>query len=221
MTEAPLKLEATLPAARSQGLRGTCVAFALTCAHEQERFGDPDGDALSEQALHWAGKELDPSIGDAMSLKTGAEALAGRGQPYSSIWPYVGSNDPGEPPAGCFDLAFIATAKAVTGSRGAKLRDALTLGRVVCAGIPIWPEFLRAATSATGVIPFTSLARTLTSSHAVALVGHDPNAGAVLVRNSWGTTWGLDGSCWVEEELLAYCSSMWQIADLPARAEEN
>ena len=221
MTETLLTLEFTLPPARSQGLRGTCVAFALTCAHEHERFGDPDGDALSEQALHWAAKEREPAIADAMSLKHGADALADRGQPYSSVWPYVDSGDPGNPPAGCFDRAFAAKAQVLTGVRRQELRDALVSEQVVCAGIPVWPEFLRAAVAASGVVPFTTLARALTPSHAVALVGHDPDAAAVLVRNSWGPTWGMDGSSWVDEELLGYCSSMWRIADLIAPIEED
>jgi len=33
--------------------------------------------------------------------------------------------------------------------------------------------------------------------HMIAIVGYDDSIGAWLIRNSWGTEWGMDGYCWV------------------------
>lgn len=37
-----------------------------------------------------------------------------------------------------------------------------------------------------------------TSNHAILIVGWDDSKQAFLVKNSWGTDWGLDGFCWVK-----------------------
>jgi len=34
--------------------------------------------------------------------------------------------------------------------------------------------------------------------HAIAIVGYDDAKGAWLLRNSWGTDWGINGYCWIE-----------------------
>jgi len=33
--------------------------------------------------------------------------------------------------------------------------------------------------------------------HMIAIVGYDDTLGAWLLRNSWGTGWGMDGYCWI------------------------
>ena len=44
----------------------------------------------------------------------------------------------------------------------------------------------------------------ITQKHAVVAVGHGVigNTKAILVRNSWGSTWGIDGYAWLTEEFL-------------------
>ncbi|MEO6040231.1 MAG: C1 family peptidase, partial [Saprospiraceae bacterium] len=37
-----------------------------------------------------------------------------------------------------------------------------------------------------------------TSNHAILIIGWDNSKEAFLVKNSWGTDWGLDGFCWVK-----------------------
>ena len=206
-----LSLQTSLPPVRSQGLRGTCVAFALTCAHEHRRYGGNKGSALSEEALHWATKELDRRGDDASSFEVGAQALSERGQPLATVWPYVLSGDPGDPPAGCFDTAYTADAVPLEDRTVQFIREAIEQEYVVCAGIPLWLEFYRASNPDRDVIPFTESARENPPSHAVAFVGHDPGRRAIQVRNSWGPTWGINGYAWVSQDVLPYCSSLWKI----------
>jgi hypothetical protein len=81
-----IDLRGSLPPARDQGQRGTCVAFAATAAHEQCRRFTED---LSEEFLYWACKQRDgvpDSAGTTMTAAFGS--LIDTGQATEPIWPY-------------------------------------------------------------------------------------------------------------------------------------
>jgi C1A family cysteine protease len=40
--------------------------------------------------------------------------------------------------------------------------------------------------------------------HAVVAVGHDPRGERILIRNSWGTSWGDAGHAWLTESYLRH-----------------
>jgi hypothetical protein len=47
--------------------------------------------------------------------------------------------------------------------------------------------------------------------HCIAIVGYDDDLGAWLVRNSWGTDWGMDGYAWVKYNDSEIDSCMYQV----------
>src|SRR5690348_230950 len=107
-------LRPLLPPVREQGRRDTCLAFAVTAAHEVMRAGGGDVRLeLSEEFLHWGTRQL---CGDARTtLDAAARALARWGQPEHVVWPYQeGRREAGlayQPPsaafAGCFQAALV------------------------------------------------------------------------------------------------------------------
>lgn len=57
---AAVDLSASCGLTRDQGPRGTCLAFAVTSAHEaRRRCCYNESTALSEEFLYWACKEID------------------------------------------------------------------------------------------------------------------------------------------------------------------
>lgn len=57
---AAVDLSVSCGLARDQGPRGTCLAFAVTSAHEaRRRCCYNESTALSEEFLYWACKEID------------------------------------------------------------------------------------------------------------------------------------------------------------------
>ena len=80
-------------------------------------------------------------------------------------------------------------------------------------GFTVYNSYTQAAT--TGKIPFPTSGESIAGGHAVVAVGYDdgvkiknanPGAtestGALLIRNSWGTGWGMSGYGWLPYEYV-------------------
>jgi len=78
----------------------------------------------------------------------------------------------------------------------AAVRAELDSGRAVVLGLVMFDTLL--LPSATGRIEAPPAGSSQRGRHAVLAVGHD--AEALLIRNSWGPTWGLDGYGWLSDE---------------------
>lgn len=179
---------------RDQGPRGTCLAFAVTAAHEQAR-GRRRGyrpDNLGEEVLYWACKQVDDDQALGTSPQSAARALTATGQSAAELWPYDGGRDDTAanyvPPAVALEIAAMRRATLQgTAADLDSLRDLMRDAHAVVLGIELWPAFYDAHGGDLGVpVP----ADLLGDRHAVALVGFDDHAQQLLLRNSWGDTWG-------------------------------
>lgn len=190
--------------ARSQGyLRSTCLAFAASAAHEIALFDDNDIVDTSEEYLYWASKEHD-TPGPGTTFPAVRDAFATRGQPLESVWPYDEARDDQaasyRPPA----RAHVAQPRwapafsAIPATPNSVCAE-LDQGRAVVLGLPTWPD-LDLPVNGHLVVP--DLSDLDGDHHAVALVGYDEATSEMLIRNSWGLTWGDTGSAWLPLQFL-------------------
>ena len=192
-------MRALLPPVRDQGQRGTCVAFAVTAAHEVARsVGIAVSEDLSEEALFWSCKLIDGNWTSGTTFSSAAGALGVTGQPLEGVWPYNPRRAAGiryDPP--CSPTTDWHTAGLARTSSGlASVRREIDAGRPVVLGLTVF-DTLFIPTSA-GRIDAPATGSPARGRHAVLAVGHD--ADALLVRNSWGTTWALGGYGWLTNE---------------------
>ncbi len=142
-------------------------------------------------------------------LRTTMEALVLFGTPPEHYWPYDAQHFDVEPTAFCY--AFADNYKTIQYLRldppaftPAQVLDAVRLmlayGFPSMFGFPVYEEFDNPANGKTAFPSPTSKYR---GGHAICAVGYDdnlmigPDKGAVLIRNSWGTTWGDAGYGWL------------------------
>ena len=162
-------------------------------------------------------RNLTGAKGDAGAyLRTTMESLAVFGAPPENYWPYDGSAEASnkrfdlEPSPFCY--AFARNYAAVTYLRLdpvnatpehvlANIRTHLAAGFPSMFGFPAYDEYMNAGPD--GKVAFPAPSSQLNGGHANVAVGYDdhlaigPDTGALLVRNSWGTSWGMHGYGWL------------------------
>lgn len=211
-----LDLRPLLPPVRDQGMRGTCLAFALTAAHEIARAGGKQvREDLSEAALYWGCKQIDGDTGSGSEWTSAAAALERWGQPPEERWPYRGDPDAetAPPPAGALDTAICRHARLrPVDASVEEIKRQLQQGRAVALGLWLSRGFF---TPVRGHIPFDGSGDVLDEGHAVLVVGYEdgaaPGIGVLIIRNSWGAGWGDGGYGYLPYAYLKTGANAWVV----------
>lgn len=211
-------VSAALGAVRDQGRRGTCLAFAGTAVHEQARRQRRGtwSEELGEEILYWACKRLDGDGKAGTYPRSVGEVLRDEGQSAGELWPYDGARDETAsdytPPAeACAEQRMRHATLQTVSHRLDDLRTRVDAGHAVILGLELWPAFFRAPD---GVLGVPSAMDLIGERHAVALVGYDDDARILLIRNSWGPSWGEDGHGKLPYDALAVVlGGAWALED--------
>lgn len=203
MIEIQVDLRGLLGDARDQEARPTCLAFAASDAHAARRHG---WTPLScEFAFFHAQRRAARSPAQGALLSAMMAALRSDGQPDEQGWPYLAAvpadHDLWKPPASvgiCYGRNGI-----VGGLNLSPVIASLDQGQPVLLLMTLSDSFFLPDSS--GVVdPANDELPEPSQRHAVVAVGHGTvdGAPAVLVRNSWGATWGTSGHAWLTERFL-------------------
>lgn len=187
-------------AVRDQGDRGTCLAFAVTSAHEFRQSVDTGNLLnLSEEFLYWACKQIDDNNVPGTSFESARVSLRDTGQPLEEFWPYDEARSDADP------VSYQPPAAALTAKQfkadlergqitAEAAKELVAREQAVLVGLRLTPEFYQPVG---GRIAEPTEPPTILGGHAVVLVGYEdePQSGKpfFVIRNSWGTSWGDDG----------------------------
>jgi len=195
-----------------QGRIGSCTAHAVIgLAEYLIKRGSGETTNLSRMFLYKIARNLMGVHGDTGAfIRTTIKALAAFGTPPETQWPYAGELLDCEPMA--FQYSYAANFKAMryaridansapTDQTLAHLLRALAAGFPVAFGFPVYSS-IEEVTADAPLIPMPLGDKDkLLGGHAVLAVGYDRvlkvagqnEPGALIIRNSWGESWGSGG----------------------------
>src|SRR3954465_11669223 len=75
------------------------------------------------------------------------------------------------------------------------MQGCLAQGYPFVFGFSVYESFMSPDVAKTGKVPLPPRGEQLVGGHAVLAVGYDDRIQRFIVRNSWGTKWGMRGDC--------------------------
>jgi len=196
-----------------QGSLGSCTANAgvgLMEYYERRAFGrhlDASRLFLYKVTRNLLGFSGD----DGAYLRDTMKAMVLFGTPPEKYWPYKIKDFNVEPSQFCYSFAQnyqavkyyrLDPAGVSAAARLTALRTKLAAGLPAMFGFSVYSSFPEMG-DGVGEVPFPEQGDTLEGGHAVLAVGYDDTRkigkekGAILIRNSWGKTWGDGGYGWL------------------------
>lgn len=198
----------------NQGSLGSCTANATVGLVEyferraHGRFIDASRLFLykvTRDLLHWTGDT-------GAYLRSTMGALALFGVPPEEYWAYQIASFDIEPPAFCYSFADnyraisyyrLDPAGTAPAALLTRIKTNLAVGLPPVFGFTVYSSIAQAGT--TGRIPYPGAGEKVLGGHAMLAIGYDDNiritnatsgnttTGALIVRNSWGPSWGDHG----------------------------
>ena len=201
-----------------QGQLGSCTANAL-CGLVQ--YVNPSF-TPSRLFLYYCERVLDGDIYDdaGSTISQGVNALIRYGICPESDCPYVINNFATRPSVKAF-----TDAKAHTAAKYSHIRqDLSSMKATIASGIPfafgflVYSSFESQRVARTGIVPYPNIrTERILGGHAVVACGYDDSRQAFLVRNSWGTSWGIGGYCWMPYKIFTdpnMTTDLWVITSV-------
>lgn len=206
-----------------QGQLGSCTANALAALVQFERLLDsaPPDFTPSRLAIYWGERSMEHTVNEdaGAMIRDGIKVLARTGAAPEAIWPYAVERFRERPPAEVFAEAAHHRVRAYQRVRADVngMRAALASGSPVAFGFSVFESFETEAVARTGQVPMPGRGESVLGGHAVAAFGYDDASRLLLVRNSWGATWGQGGYFYLPYDFITagLCDDFWQVQVVP------
>lgn len=191
-------LRSQCPPVYDQGQLGSCTANAIAAAMQFERMKQKLNDFIPSRLFIYYNERLIEGTVNSDSgamIRDGIKSVGNQGDCPETEWPYNIANFAEKPPAKCYRDAVKH--KAILYQRLIRnlnqMRGCLAAGYPFTVGFSVYESFESQQVSQTGNAPMPAAGEKLLGGHAVLAVGYDDSQQRFILRNSWGSNWGMQG----------------------------
>lgn len=151
-------------------------------------------------------------------IRDGIKSLVKLGSCLETEWPYDVTQFTKKPSETAYEdaLHYQITAyyRLITMNQ---MKHTLASGYPFVFGFSVYESFESEEVAKTGIVPMPEKNERLLGGHAVMAVGFDDEKKHLIVRNSWGDTWGDHGYFYLPYDYLTtpgFASDFWTIRDM-------
>ncbi len=137
----------------------------------------------------------DIAIDSGAAISDGAHAVSEQGCPHEDLWPYDITKFTGPPPEAAVadGLKHLALQVQQVSQDLTSMKEVLSGGLPIIIGFVVYQSFESEEVSKTGIVPMPGHHEKKLGGHCVVIVGYDDSQSRFILRNSWGTGWGMQG----------------------------
>lgn len=177
---------------------GSCTGQAWAGMLEfLERKAGTSYQDLSRLFIYYGERVIEKTVRQdaGAAIRDGAKVLANTGVCRESLWPYDIAKFARKPTKAAFtDAATRKISEYMRLETVGDMQACLAQGYPFTFGFSVYEGFESADVARTGIVNLPQHGEKLLGGHAVLAVGYDQAAQRFIVRNSWGTGWGINGT---------------------------
>jgi C1A family cysteine protease len=219
-------LRTKMPPVYDQSSLGSCTANGTLASvqYEQIHHGLPNY-MLSRLFQYYNTRAIEKTTGSDSggTIADAVKAVATYGFCPENMWQYVISRFTQRPPAACYLAAKKNILRSVdyynVAQNAYDMKHALANGNCIIIGFTVYESFESPEVAKTGIVPMPDIYNEqVMGGHCVLVVGYDDTKKKWIVRNSWGSMWGMAGYCLFPEEYLTnpnLADDFWVIKTVP------
>lgn len=216
---AAVDLRPQCPPVYDQGQLGSCTGNAIAGAIEFDQMKQKNPVfAPSRLFIYYNERVMEGTVNSdaGAQIRDGIKSVATLGAPPETDWPYDISKFTKRPPA----KAYSDAKQDLVGSYSRvaqvlnQMQGCLADGFPFVLGITVYESFESDAVAQSGVVPMPGQNEKAIGGHAIVAVGYNSNKRVFILRNSWGTGWGMKGYFTMPFEYLLdtrLASDFWTI----------
>ncbi|HYB01429.1 MAG TPA: C1 family peptidase [Ktedonobacteraceae bacterium] len=187
------------PPVYDQGQLGSCTANAIAGAIQFEQMKQNLAQIFTPSRLfiYYNERTMEGTVNSdsGAQIRDGMKSIGSLGDCSEDMWPYIIANFAEKPSDACYQTALQH--KAILYQR--VVRDLIQMKGCLASGYPfvfgftVYESFESQQVAQSGHAPMPQNGEKVLGGHAVMAVGYDDANQWFIVRNSWGTNWGMQG----------------------------